>query len=194
MPSVRPDTPRSEPRLTTGRRHWTLVFLTLLLVVAGVLAWPHPHGWQSLGAPHGRIRFVLTRSEASIEPPVAPDWIRKFRSYGIPWPTDLPLEPIGASFGSPSPGGNPAAWYLIQSAQPSNELWHVEKTSVKLKDAAGKEIDWPGGSGAVLVNSDRRLQFIYLGVPSGLSNTGCQIQFRLSRFDGPTTDLVTLPF
>ena len=170
------------------------MFLTLLLVVAGVLAWPHPHGWQSLGAPHGRIRFVVTRSETSIEPPVAPDWIRKFRSAGIPWPTDLPLEPLGASFGTPSSAGHPAAWYLIQSAQPSKELWHVDKETVKIKDASGKELSWPGGSGAVLVNSDRRLQFVYLGVPDGLAGSGAQLQFRVSRFDGPASELVTLPF
>lgn len=189
-----PDTPRPERRPTPVRRNWTLAFLTLLLVAASALAWPHPHGWQSLGAPYGRARWAATRTEAAIEPPVAPEWIRDLRKKGIPWPTDLPLEPLGASFGAPSPNGRPVAWFLVQSAQPSQELWHVDKGSVKILDAANKELPWPGGSGAVLVDSERHLQYIYLGVPAELSGKGARITFRLNRFDGPTTDPVTLSF
>ena len=189
-----PQTPHSEPRPTPVRRNWTLAFLTLLLLAASALAWPHPHGWQSLGAPYGRARWAATRTDSAIEPPIAPEWIRNLRKRGIPWPTDLPLEPLGASFGAPSPNGRPAAWFLVQSAQPSQELWHVDKGSVKILNAANKEVPWPGGSGAVLVDSDRRLQYVYLGVPPELSGKGARITFRLSRFDGPTTDPVILPF
>jgi hypothetical protein len=70
----------------------------------------------------------------------------------------------------------------------------VDKGSVKILDAANKEVPWPGGSGAVLVDSDRRLQYVYLGVPGELSGKGARITFRLNRFDGPTTDPVILPF
>ena len=125
MSRKRSDTPRAERRSTPLRRNWTLAFLTLLLLIAAALAWPHPHGWQSLGASYGRVRWAATRTEAAIEPPVAPEWIRNLRQRGIPWPTDLPLTPLGASFGAPSPEGRPVAWYLVQSAQPSQELWHV---------------------------------------------------------------------
>lgn len=194
MSRRRTPTPDATRRPARSRRNWTLVFLGFLLLVAAVIAWPHPHGWQSLGTAHGRIRWVATRSDPAIEPPTAPEWIRNFRRRGIPWPTDLPLEPLGASFGAPSPEGRPVAWYLVQSSQSTLDLWHVDKDSVKITDAAGKELPWPGGSGAVLVDADRRLQYLYLGVPEGLTGSGAHLQFRLTRFDGPTTETVSLPF
>lgn len=194
MSRRRSTTPTAPPRPARTRRNWTLVFLGFLLLVAAVIAWPHPHGWQSLGATHGRIRWVATRSDPAIEPPIAPDWIRDLRARGIPWPTDLPLEPLGASFGSPSSTGRPVAWYLIQSSQPSQDLWHVDKESVKIRDAAGKEVPWPGGSGAVLVDPERRLQYLYLGVPLELSGTGARLHFRLAHFGGSTTETVSMPF
>jgi len=165
-----------------------------LLVVAAAIAWPRPQVWYSLGDPYGRIRWVATRSEAAIEPPVAPEWVRDLRRRGIPWPTDLPLEPLGASFGAPSGAARPVAWFLIQSSQPSQDLWHVDKSSVKITDSAGKEHPWPGGSGAVLVDADRRLQYLYLGIDPELSGKGARLHFRLARFDGPTTELVSVPF
>ncbi|MGV3720500.1 MAG: hypothetical protein ACO1SX_06270 [Actinomycetota bacterium] len=190
-PTPAPDVRRpSKP----ARRSWTLVFLSALLAVAAVIAWPRPQVWYSLGDQYGRIRWVATRSEAAIEPPVAPDWVRDLRRRGIPWPTDLPLEPLGASFGAPSGNNRHVAWYLIQSSQPSKDLWHVDKTSVKITDAAGKERPWPGGSGAVLVDAERRLQYLYLGIDPELAGKGGRLHFRLARFEGPTTELVSVPF
>lgn len=129
----------------------------------------------------GRIRWVETKTDALVEHPLAPGWIRSLRKAGIPWPTDLPLEPLGATFGG-GEGGQTSAWYLVQSAEPTLQLWHVDKKSLRVTDASGKAVEWPGGTGSVLVDSHRRLQLLYVGVPPDLSRKGGHLRFRLSRF------------
>lgn len=155
-------------------------------------AQPAPgHEWHALPPDLGRIRWVSTTTDPNIDPPLAPDWIRKLHANHIPFPTDLPLTPPGASFGSNASG---AVWYLIQNNRPTNDLWHAEKSSVKITDATGKDVPWPGGTGSALVDGERRLQYLYLGVPSSLSGTGARLHLRVARFDGPTSAEVSLPF
>src|SRR5688572_161610 len=134
--------------------------------------------------PHlGRIRWVATRTDVDGQHPLAPGWIRAARKSSIPWPTDLPLEPLGPAFG---PGT--AAWYLVQSARASDELWNVDKNSVRLLDPSGAPVEWPGGTGSALVDFDRRLQFVYLRVPESLSRTGARLKFRVTRSTGSLRD------
>ena len=147
----------------------------------------------------GAIRWAETTTDANVEPPLAPKWIRDLREKGIPWPTDQPLKPTGAMFGAMGGGAQQtAAWYLIQSKNASNELWSLDKESVRMTDAQGKEQSWPGGSGSALVDSDRKLQYVYLIVPKDLSGTGATLRFRLRRGYSATsnerTEEVTLPF
>jgi hypothetical protein len=178
-----------EPR----RPRWP-VFVILLLIAGGIIraVGPSPgdRGWRSLGKDAGRIRWVETRTDGSTEAPLAPGWIRDLNTRGIPWPSDLPLAPLPASFGS-----NPAvAWYVIRSARPSRELWHLDKESVHLTDASGNEVPWEGATGAVLIDSERRLQYLHVGVPRELSGTGARLRLRVSRFEGPVSREVRLPF
>jgi hypothetical protein len=184
--------PQKQP-LSRSRR---LIFVLLLLAAAGIPALaPDARGWQPLKPDFGRIRWVETSASPTVDPPLAPEWVRNLHRRGIPWPTDLPLTPPGASFGA-NPGA--AAWFLVQSNRPSLEMWTVDKRTVKLTDAAGREVPWPGGSGAALVDAERRLQYVYLGVPRELSGTGARVRFRLTRFQatgpGPTSEEVSLPF
>lgn len=185
---------RRSPREKRRPRPWRLVALVIILAAAGFTLWPRPHGWQSLGPGMGRIRWADTRTDALVEHPLAPQWIRSLRRAGIPWPTDLPLEPLGATFGE-SGAETTSAWYLVQSVRPSPELWHLDKDSVRLSNAQGQPVEWPGGTGSVLVDAHRRLQLLYVGVPRELSRTGAQIRFRLKRFDDTaSTEEVSLPF
>jgi hypothetical protein len=203
MPRTRARTRRAD-RLPRRRRSWPLIGILLTLIAGAAVAWPNPHSWQTLGPKLGRIRWVETHTGMPGEAPLAPGWIRTLRRSGIPWPTDLPLEPVPASFGGGSGDGQAAAWYLVHSARRSNDLWHLEKRSVKLTDGRGAEVPWPGqplsddgwpgGSGAVLIDGERRLHYLYLGVPRELSGTGAHLRFRLSQFNGPTSQEVTVAF
>lgn len=188
-----PRAPRIAPE-RRRRRPWRIVALFIILAAAALIFWPRPHGWQSLGPGTGRIRWVESRTDTRVEHPLAPAWIRSLRKSGIPWPTDLPLEPLGATFGD-GVTSTTSAWYLVQSARPTQELWHLDKDSVHLSDARGNPVEWTGGTGSVLVDPHRRLQFLYVGVPAEQKGTGAVLRFRLKRFeDSRTTDEVTLPF
>jgi hypothetical protein len=165
-----------------------------VVVALAMLLPPGPHGWRQLPPGHGRIRWVETRTDTAVQPPLAPEWVRTLRRWGIPWPTDLPTAPVGASFGLGGATEQTVAWYLVESTQDANELWHLDKNSVRLTDIEGKEVLWPGGTGAARVEGPRRLQFLYLGVPKELSGRESRVRFRLSRFNGSTTDAVDLPF
>jgi hypothetical protein len=158
---------------------------------------PNARAWQSLGAGKGRIRWVDSRTTALNEHPLAPDWIRQIRSRGLPWPTDLPLEPLGPSFGGR--GDDAAAWYLVQSARPSLELWNLDKSAAELLSPAGVAEPFRGAAGAALVDEKRRTQFLYLGVPADRVGKGWRLRFRLVRYQGgpagrEVTDLVTVPW
>lgn len=187
----------SKPATDRRKRRRIFAFIGILLGgAAAFLALGHasgPYSWRALGGGHGRIRWAETRTDYAVEPPLAPEWIRDLRKRGLPWPTDQPLEPPGASFAADG-AEHTVAWYVIQSSRTTNELWHVEKNSVRVLDAEGQEVFWPGGTGAVLIDPDRNLQYLYVGVPRQLSGTEARIRFRLSRFDGPTTPEITLPF
>lgn len=187
--------PKPAPRRWSRRRIFALVGVVLggtaAFVALGIAS--GPHAWRPLGGDHGRIRWAETRTDFAVEPPLAPEWIRNLRKRGIPWPTDQPLEPPGASFAADG-AEHTVAWYVVQSSRATNELWHVQKDSVRITDAEGQEVYWPGGTGAVLIDPDRNLQYLYLGVPQQLSGTEARISFRLSRFDGPTTPEIVLPF
>lgn len=135
-----------------------------------------------------------SRTDTAVQPPLAPEWVRTLRGWGLPWPTDLPTQPVGASFGLGGGAEQSVAWYLVESHQEVNELWHLEKNSVRITDLEGKEVLWPGGTGAALADGPRRLQFLYLGVPRELAGKGGTVRFRLSRFQGATTEEVELPF
>jgi hypothetical protein len=146
-------------------------------VAAAVAAfWPNPRSWQSLGPHLGRIRWVGTRTDPEGQHPLAPKWIRAARKNSIPWPTDLPVEPLGPSFG---PGTY--AWYLVQSARESNELWNVDKSASQVIDNKGAVVESSVGGSAVLIDSDRRLQFVCVRVPEDLSRTGARLKLRLTR-------------
>jgi hypothetical protein len=181
--------PPAPPPPRPSRRALPLLFLIILAGIA--LAWPKPRAWQILGPGLGRIRWVETRTDPLVRPPLAPQWVRDLRARGIPWPTDLLLEPSGASFGG---GTGAAAWYLVQSSQPADEFWHLDKASIKVTDRQGREVPWTGGSGAAAVDHDRGLHYLYLGVPADLAGTGGRLRFRLKRFRGPTSEEVSLPF
>ena len=170
----------------SGRR-WLRALAVLLLVAAalvgGVLLGTAPsgaHAWQPLGAGRGSIRWVETATEPAVRPPMAPEWVRRLRRRRIPWPTDLPVEPPAASFGAA--GDSAAAWFLVRSARPQKDLWHVDKASVRLTDPAGRPVPWEGGSGTARVDSDGRTQLLYLRLPLGLAKQrGVQLGFRLAR-------------
>jgi hypothetical protein len=188
---------RPPPDRSPRRRPWRLIALVIFLIAAVYVAWPKPHGWQPLRPRLGRIRWVSTRTDFLVEHPLAPGWIRSLHKAGIPWPTDLPLEPLGATFGSG--GQQTSAWYLIQSAKSTQDLWHVDKPSIRITDAGGQTVEWPGGTGSVLVDDHRRLQLLYLGVPQALSGKGAHLHFRLARFgegSGPEvrSEEVDVPF
>jgi hypothetical protein len=74
----------------------------------------------------------------------------------------------------------------------------VEKESVQMIDAQGKEQPWLGGTGSDLVDSDRKLQYVYMIVRKDLSGTGATLRFRLRRGFGvqpaDRSDDVSLPF
>lgn len=191
-----PDT-SPEPALPVRRRpiRTAAAVLAVGVVIALLLiAPPGPHGWRDLPPGFGRIRWVESRTDASVQPPLAPGWVRTLRGWGLPWPTDLPTQPVGASFGLGGGSEQTVAWYLVQSATEANELWHLEKNSVRLADVEGKEVLWPGGTGAALADGPQRLQFLYLGVPRELAGKGGTVRFRLSRFGGSSTEEVELPF
>jgi len=195
--------PRKPKAAPPPRRVLRWPVLAIALVVLGGLAaaarltWPDAHGWHSLGNGLGRIRWAETVTGFAVEPPLAPQWVRDLRARGLPWPTDQPIQPLGAGFGTGG-GEQTAAWYVIQSARPANELWAVDKQTLRLMDATGKEVPWPGGSGAALIDGERGLQYLYLGVPRELSGTGARLRFRLVRFEGPgrgpVSEELSLPF
>jgi hypothetical protein len=188
-------TPPSRRRF---RKRW-LALAMLVLAGFALFTQPNPHGWKPLPPNMGRIRWAETTTDANVEPPLAPKWIRDLHERGIPWPTDQPLKPTGAMFGAMGGGSEQtAAWYLIQSKTASNELWSLEKDTVKMLDALGNERPWPGGSGSALVDSDRKLQYVYLLVPKELSGTGATLRLRFRRGFGATptdrSEEVALPF
>lgn len=164
------------------------------MVALFLLAPTGPHGWRELAPDQGRIRWVESRTDAMVQPPLAPEWVRALRGWGLPWPTDLPTQAVGASFGLGGGAEQTVAWYLIQSSRSANELWHLDKPSLRLADQEGKEVLWPGGTGAALSDDARRLQFLYLGVPRELAGKGGHVRFRLARFQGAPTSEVELPF
>lgn len=188
---------RTHPAPEGRRRRRPPSLLLLLVVIVGALAvffWPNPHAWQRLEPRLGRVRWVETRTDTLVEHPLAPAWVRNLHQKGIPWPTDLPLAPLGGSFGAPGSGDTTSAWYLIQSAEPTKELWFVDKSTLRLTDAQNREIPWPGGTGALLVDPNRRLQFLYLGVPRELSGKGAHLHVQFRQFQGAASQSVTLPF
>ncbi len=160
-------------------------------LLAGALAGSYPmgeHGWRSLGPGQGTIRWVTVTRGSPVAAPLAPAWIRRLRAAGIPWPTDLPLEPLPASFGGGD--GDVAAWFLIRTPGPRKELWHLDKASVELADASGRKGPWEGGTGAVRAGEDRQL--LYLGLPPGLTASGpATLRLRLALFNGERTQKVT---
>jgi hypothetical protein len=165
------------------------------LLVAG-LVWllvPGAHSWHDLDGKYGRIRWVETRTDPLIQPPFAPQWIRTLHRYGIPWPTDLPLEQPSASFGGPGRSvDQTVAWFLIESDYEPNELWKIDKNSVAVFDREKHPVPWPGGTGSSRVDDARHLSYVWLGVPPGLSGTGAHLRFRLMRLEGAVTRPVEL--
>jgi hypothetical protein len=165
----------------------------LLAGIAGLAYWSTPrgaHGWQSLGAGEGEARWVETTQGGPIAPPMAPEWVRRLRRLHIPWPTDLPTAPSPASFGAG--GDTPVVWLLVRSATSQKELWHVEKSSVRLVDAARHEIPWEGGSGAARVAGDEPSQLLYLRLPPELAGApGTKLHLRLTRLHGPASAPLT---
>jgi hypothetical protein len=170
---------------------WTLG--ALAAGAAGFLAWSMPrgvHAWQPLGAGLGQARWVETAKGGPLAPPTAPDWVRQLRAWRIPWPTDLPVEPPAASFGSAD--GEAVAWFLVRSEQPEKELWHLEKDSVRIVDAAGHKIPWEGGTGAARLGPGDDLQALYLRLPPELAGApGTTLRFRLRRSRRETTPELT---
>jgi len=153
-------------------------------LILGALASAYPfgrHGWQPLGAGLGDIRWVTIARDVEISPPMASDWIVRLRERGVPWPTDLPLKPPGATF-----GGNErvdVAWFLIRPESRRRELWHIDKPSVRLTDAAGHDTPWEGGSGSVLAVPEKGSQLCYMRLPpEALLRQGLRITFRLATF------------
>ena len=170
-----------------------MVTLTLIVVaMAALILGPGSaaHRWQNLPGV-GRIRWAGTRAGAAFEPPVAPGYLRLLGRLGLPVGSDLPLEPLGVSYGGGA--GRAAVWYVIEAAFPNNDLWQVDKTTLRLLDAAGAEIPAPGGSGAALIDSDRGLQFVYVAVPEERAERGGHLTFRLVR-ELETSVEVTLPY
>ena len=165
------------------------VAVTLWLMVSGS---GMAHGWRHLEGQLS-IRWVETRTDFTIEPPLAPQWIRDLRKRGIHVPTDLPLERPGASFAADG-NKHTVAWYVIKSAKPSNDLWHVDKESIQVFAVSGEQLPWPGGTGSVLIDHERNLQFLYLGVPPELVGKRANIRLRLARFDGTKTEEIAVPF
>lgn len=191
--------PDARRRSRPGRR-WGLRILFLLGGVAGLVtgmaAGSLPrgaHGWKPLRASNGEIRWVTTSRSDLLAPPMAPGWVRRLTGWGIPWPNDLPLEPLPASFGSS--GGAAAAWFLVRTQRLEKELWHVDKESLRLADRNGRLLVWHGGSSCVRADGDGRKQMLCLRLPPELdSGDGSTLAFRLARFDGSRTDVVTFRF
>lgn len=175
----------SKPRRGPTGGGWWVALAATCVAAAGVGAgvWyasvPRgAHGWRPLGRGLGSIRWVETSTSPTISPPAAPEWVARLRRWRVPWPGDLPAGPSAAAFGAA--GDTAAAWFLVRSARPVNELWHVEKSSVSLTDPEGRPVPWPGGSGAVRASRER--QFVYLRVPLGsVARPGATLRFRLAR-------------
>src|SRR5439155_9114676 len=119
----------------------------------------------------------------TVSPPAAPDWVAWLRRWHVPWPGDLPPGPSPVSFGAA--GDTAAAWFLVRSARPVNELWHVDKSSVSLTDPAGRPVPWPGGSGAARASEVSQFVYLRLGA-SAVSRPGGLLRFRLTRNHEPT--------
>jgi hypothetical protein len=170
---------------------WTLG--ALAAGAAGLVVWSMPrgaHAWQSLGPGLGQVRWVETAKGGPLAPPVAPDWVRQLRQWRIPWPTDLPVEPPGASFGTAD--GDAVAWFLVRSEQPQKELWHLDKSSVRIVDAAGHRIPWEGGTGAARLAPGDDLQALYMRLPPELAGApGTTLRFRLLRGRSEATPELT---
>ncbi len=181
--------PKAAPPRPRGRRRLAGLLLLAAAVGAIIAARPGPHGWHDLGPGLGRIRWIETSTGPTVEPPLAPKWVRDLRARGIPWPTDLLLQPSGASFGA---SGGAAAWYLVQSPLGADEFWHPDKASIRITDPGGREVPWPGGTGAAAADGDRH--YLYLGVPPDLAGKGARLHLRLTRFRGPTSRELALPF
>lgn len=171
--------------------------MTVLAVVLA-MGWfwvPRTDSWIPLEPGLGRIRWVGTRVDPIVQPPLAPDWVRRLHDHGIPWPTDLLDEPAGASFGS---GGGPVAWYVVESTRESLELWRLDKASVQwvglgAPPAVGQE---SVESGAVAHPTHQRRQFLYLGIPPSVRQSSSQGRLRLQLIRGrsESTQPVDLPF
>lgn len=148
------------------------------------------HGWETLGGNDGTVRWVTTARGGTIHPPLAPAWVRQLSKLGLPWPSDLPVTPSPASFGDAGAGA--AAWFAVRTPRPLKDLWHVQKSSVSLTDAAGHRVPWEGGTGAARGSGRGDTQLLYLRLPPELARApGTTLRFRLARFDGATTRLVT---
>jgi hypothetical protein len=190
-----PDLPPSSRRWRIGCALSIAAAFASTFILIGLA---DPHGWQPLAPGRGKIRWVATQSDekgGKIEPPLTPDWIRDLRRRGVPWPTDLPMEPTGAQVAVPSDGTKHCiAWYLIESKQPSQELWHLDKPSVKVTDAKGDLVPSPSGSGAILLDEQRHLQYLYVAVPCEHTGTGTRLRTRLIRSRSEITDLLRLRF
>jgi hypothetical protein len=126
-------------------------------------------------------------------PPTAPGWVRALHARGLPWPTDLPLEPPGAAFGGAGGGPGAAAWYLVESLHDSDELWRLDKPSLEMTDAAGHPVPPPGGAGAVRVEGRPGRQLLYVGVPEPARGKG-RLRLRLLRGRHEATSVVELPY
>ena len=178
MPLPSPDSlPPTPSRARRAPVAWLLMFLAV-----GALAWLYRDvSPRTRGGPD-EIRWVSTLSEGEIAPPALPAWLEAGKG-----------EPVGARFG-PIPDDLAAAWFVVGSRTPALDLWHVDKHSVRLLDAEGTPRQWPGGSGSVLIDGDRNLQYIYLLVPRELAGTGAHLEFRLSRGPQPPSGPVSVPF
>ncbi len=185
------------PPKPARRRRWLIATLSTLgvllvgtLIVAPMVeTFPPGRGWQDMGDGHGHARFAGVTRGYAIIPPTAPEWVRTLRRYHIPWPTDMPLEALPASFGPP-PGAlsdTTAAWFIVRCSPQEKSLWGIDKTSVTLSDAEGSRVfPLDGGPGAAVIDPDRKTQYVYLTIPQDLSAARtARVQFRL-RLDRDT--------
>ena len=182
-----------------ARRRWLiggLAVLGVLLAAVLILApmaetLPPGRGWQDMGGGHGQVRLAAVTRGYAIVPPTAPEWVRGLRRNHIPWPTDLPLEPLAASFGPP-PGAlsdTTAAWFIVRCSPEEKSLWGIDKTSVEISDAAGaRKFDLEGGPGAAVIDPDRKTEYVYLTIPQELTTArAARVRFRL-RLDRDTPE------
>lgn len=182
-------TPAAVRRFPHGRLLGATV-IAVILLLAGGFAWTDPHRNRPLSDGAGSIRWATTVTDSAIQPPAAAGWRLALR-----WilPPDQPLTPPGAAFAADG-NRHTAAWYVVRSSRPSTELWHVEKETVEIRDSAGNRLPWAGGSGALLIDTERRLQYVYLEVDGNRAGTGSKLSFRLSRPGDGSSEALGLPY